>query len=323
MTEEEFLGYEAGPVQDKKKNFFEAIAGNPRIPIFAFLGLVLLVAIGFGVVSILSGSDTPNTTSITLNQPKDNKASITSEQPPKESVNLPKDTSTLITDKSVTTASEEEDTPPEVPEPAPEKVEAENQLKQELLAARDDHEERKPQPEYKAIKVDNKENLKVPTTEIKIEKKNTQKEKVIVEKAPEKKATAAIENPPPPAASNPTPTKKEAKSAQSAKEGDFGTIYRTGNYRKLTPELMNELVKSIDYRFQKIGKQNNACIEMNAISGNDRALSYAKEVQSFLRGQGYDVSSSIKQVYLTKPVQDVWVWFNNDCVSLTVGTPKN
>ena len=323
MTEEEFLGYEAEPVQEEKKNFFETIAGNPRIPIFAFLGLVLLVAIGFGVVSLFSGSNTPSTSPITLNQPRDNKASITPEEPSNESVNLPKDTTTLNTENTslTPTSPEVEGTEQERPEPSPEKTEAENQLKQELLAARDDQEERKQQPEYKAIKVDNKENLKITSPEIKIEQKTPKKEEVIVEKSPEK--ASIVENPPPPAVANPAPPKKEERAATSSKKGDYGSIYKTGNYRKLTPELMNELVKSIDYRFQKIGKKNNACIEMNAISGNDRALSYAKEVQSFLRGQGYDVSPSIKQVYLTKPVQDVWVWFNNDCVSLTVGTPKN
>lgn len=330
MTEEEFLGYEyedeapAVIEEVEEKNFFATIAKNPRIPIFAFLGLIALVAFSFLIASTFSGSEDLDQ-SAALHQPaeetQNNQIIESTPEPGAVPVpSLPEDTTSNTTTELV-----EELTPPEEPIIEEEVPEATNAIAEEEVVAQPpkEKEEKELEPEYKVVTVDHKE--PAPPKE----------EKVVEETTTDTNTTtsqpATVNSEPP---SQPIITEKtgelpigadrvELSESTSTETSAYDNVYNSGNYRKLTPNLMSELIKSIDYRFQKIGKKNNSCIEMNALSGNDRALSYAKEIQSFLRGQGYDVSSAIKQVRLSNPVQDVWVWFNSDCVSLTVGTPKN
>ena len=334
MTEEEFLGYEEESFygeEEKKKSFFAALAQNPKVPIFAFAGLVVLVALSFGIYSISSSwEDLPKKEVVAPIQDKDLKEEHASTENLAPTTNLPKGSISLNPEEETIETAD----PSEVPSSNEHATEAPQDENTEKLVAQEPLKNIL-MPDYKAVQVDHKEeeiianvaeikaenNAPAPPAEPVIEELAPVKE--VEEVAPEQEAPEVpegfvIES----HKENSKKSEAEEVSSDSGLQA-FNNVYRTGNYRKLTPDLMSELIKSVDYRFKKIGKKNNACIEMNAISGNDRAFSYAKEVQSFLRGQGYEVSAGINQVFLTKPVQDVWVWFRDDCVSITVGTPKH
>jgi hypothetical protein len=102
---------------------------------------------------------------------------------------------------------------------------------------------------------------------------------------------------------------------------NYSKVFNSGQYSRLTPDLMEELMKSIQYRFSQIGKEGNACIDFSVVKGDDDAYDYAKEIKYFLKDQGYDMPENIKQIRVESDVQDVWVWQKNDCVVLTVGNP--
>lgn len=102
---------------------------------------------------------------------------------------------------------------------------------------------------------------------------------------------------------------------------NYSKVFNSGQYSRLTPELMEELMKSIQYRFSQIGKEGNACIDFSVVKGDDAAYDYAKEIKYFLKDQGYEMPDNIKQIRVESEVQDVWVWQKNDCVVLTVGNP--